>query len=223
MRWHKRYRRRQAQRGFVLAEALVALTVAALTLALMTSATWGLRQTAMQPSPLQQDATDWLTARRVLQAWAASATTDGYDGVVGRFIGTPTQMRLVVDDGTIRTDRPVMISLDVIRGDDGLYRLEAARHFDIRDVRLMDENARPSTVIVTDAPMRLIYFFASRNSFNGGDWTYEPRPEQGLPSAIALERGAERMIVAKMPATHSASCVSRSGIVGLEDADCELR
>ncbi|WP_159086875.1 PulJ/GspJ family protein [Loktanella sp. Alg231-35] len=218
----RRYRHR-SQRGFVLAEALVALTVAALTLALMTSATWGLRQTAMQPNPLQQEATDWLTARRVLQAWAGSATTDGYEAVVGRFVGTPTQMRLVVDDGTIRTDRPVMISLDIIRDEDGLYRLDAARHFDIRDVRLVDETARPSTVIITDVPLRFVYFFAKANSFNGGEWTYEPQPEQGLPSAVALERGADRMIVAKMPATHSASCVSRTGIVGLDNDDCELR
>jgi hypothetical protein len=219
----RKYRRRQARRGFVLAEALVALTVAALTLALMTSATWGLRQTAMQPSRLQQEATDWLTARRVLQAWAGSATTDGIEEVAGRFVGSPTRMRLVVDDGTIRTDRPVMISLDIARGEDGFYRLDASRHFDIRDVRLVDETARPSTVIITDAPLRLVYFFASRNSLNGGDWTYEPQPEQGLPSAVALERGAERMIVARMPATHSASCVARTGIVGLENNACALR
>lgn len=218
----RRYHRRGAARGFVLAEALVALTVAALTLALMTSATWGLRQTAMRNSDVQEQATDWLTARRVLQAWAGSGTTDGYEGVVGRFAGTPDQMRLIIDDGTIGTDRPVMISLDIVQEGE-FHRLEAARHFDIRDVRLEDETARASTVIVTRAPLSLIYYFAAPGAIGQGRWTYEPQPEQGLPSAVAVEAGAERMIVAKMPATHSASCVARNGVVGLEDQDCALR
>lgn len=221
MIWRRRYHRRGA-RGFVLTEALVALTVAALTLALMTSATWGLRQTAMQSSPTQEAATDWLTARRVLQAWAGSATTDGFEGVVGRFAGTPAQMRLIVDDGTIRTDRPVMISLD-IREEDGLFRLEAARHFDVRDVRLAPDGARASTVIVTEAPLNLVYYFAALNPGVPGTWTYEPQPEQGLPTAVAVEAAAERMIVAKMPATHSASCVAQQGLPGLDNQDCELR
>ncbi len=222
MRLARRYRKRSRNRGLVLTEALVALTVAALTLALMTSATWGLRHTAMQFDDVQEDAADWLTARRVLQAWAGSGTTQGYDGVVGRFAGTPVQMRLIIDDGTIRSDRPVMISLDITR-DGELNTLSASRHFDIRDVRQADENAQESTVIVTAAPLSLIYYFAPPGPVGQGTWTYEPLPEQGLPSAVAVEAGSERMIVAQMPATHSASCVSQAGIAGLENEDCVVR
>jgi hypothetical protein len=219
MRWAKR---RLRTRGFVLAEALVSLTVAALTLALLTSATWGLRQTAMQPSALQQEATDWLTARRVLQAWAGSATVDGISGLESRFAGSPTQMRLVLDDGTSRDNRPIMISIDISQ-EDGLHRLTAARHFGVRDVRLGNEQARASTIIVSDEPLRLIYFVAARGNQIGRAWTYEPRIEQGLPAAIAIEQGSERMIVAQMPVTRSAQCVSRFGINGLGEQDCELR
>lgn len=220
MRWAKR--RRSKSGGFILAEALVALTVAALTLALLTSATFGLRQTALRPSALQQEATDWLTARRVLQAWAASATTDGADRLATRFIGTPTQMRLVVDDGTVRTNQPVMIALSISQ-EDGLFRLSATRFIGVRDVRLGGQTARASTVIISDEPLRLLYRVGARGNANNGVWTDEPRIEQGLPMAVAVEQGANRMIVARMPATLSASCISREGIAGLEDLDCEVR
>lgn len=219
-RWANR--RRNKARGFVLAEALVALTIAALTLALLTSATFGLRQTAMQPSAMQQEATDWLTARRVLQAWAGSATTDGVDATMVRFLGTPTQLRLVIDDGTSRSNRPVMVGLTISQ-EEGLYRLSAQRFFDVRDVRLGNEQAQESTVIVSDETLRLIYFVTTRRGSNERTWTYEPQEEQGLPEAVGIERGAERMIVVKMPATRSAACVSRRGILGLEEQDCELR
>jgi hypothetical protein len=218
-RWAKR---RPPARGFVLAEALVSLTVAALTLALLTSATWGLRQTAMQPSSLQQEATDWLTARRVLQAWAASATTDGISGLESRFTGSPTQMRVVLDDGTSRDNRPIMISLDISQ-EDGLHRLTATRHIDVRDVRLGTETAPSSTIIVSDQPLSLVYYVAARGDRVGRVWTYEPRLDQGLPAAIGVERGSERMIVAQMPVTRSAQCVSRFGANGMGEQDCALR
>ena len=220
LRWARR--RRPATRGFVLAEALVSLTVAALTLALLTSATWGLRQTAMQPDPLQQEAADWLTARRALQAWAGSATTDGPEGPSERFTGSPVQMRLIVDDGTSRSTRPVMISLDIAQTD-GRYQLTAARQFDVRDVRLGMDRARASTLIVSDQPLRLVYLVAARRAGGERVWTYDPRPAQGLPAAIAVERAAERMIVAQMPATLSAVCVSRGGVGALRSSECELR
>ncbi len=219
-RWCRR--RRHVARGFVLTEALVALTVAALTLALLTSASFGLRQTAMHPSALQQDATDWLTARRVLQAWAGSATTDGVGRELNRFSGTPDQMRLVIDDGTSRSNRPVMIGLNITE-EDGVFTLTAARFFDVRDVRLGDEQAQASTVLVTDQPLSLVYLVTESPSSNQRVWSYEPQPEQGLPAAVAIEQGAERVLVARMPATRSASCVARLGILGLEEQDCELR
>lgn len=215
-------RRRSPQSGFALAEALVSLTIAAMTLALLTSATWGLRHTTQQPGVLQQEATDWLTARRVLQSWAASASLAERFAVEGRFSGSPTQMRMILDDGTSRDSRPMMVSLRITE-EEGLFRLTASRQFDVRDVRLSNENAQESTMIVSDEPLRLVYRVGATFPARQGTWSYEPRAEQGLPFAIAVEQGAERMIVAPMPATISAICVARLGLAGLEDPDCKLR
>lgn len=214
--------RRVAQSGFALAEALVSLTIAAMTLALLTSATWGLRQTTLQPAVLQQEATDWLTARRVMQSWAASASLSGRDMAAGRFSGSPTQMRLILDDGTSRDSRPMMVGLTITQ-DEGLFRLIASRHFDVSDVRLANDDGQVSTMIVSETPLSLIYRAGATSVTRQGVWTYEPRAEQGLPFAIAVEQGAERMIVAQMPTTLSALCVARLGEAGLGDPDCELR
>ncbi|MEJ8561271.1 hypothetical protein QTO30_08575 [Yoonia sp. GPGPB17] len=66
-------RRRGTSTGFVLAEALVALTVAAMTIALLTSATWGLNAAAeRRAAATQTSAVDWLAARRALGNWAAA-------------------------------------------------------------------------------------------------------------------------------------------------------
>jgi len=219
MRWS---RRRKTAAGIALAEALVSLTIAVMTLALLTSATWGLRQMTIRPNEYQQDATDWLTARRVLQSWAASATLVGRDLVEGRFSGTPVQMQLILDDGSSRDGKPMMISLDIIQKDDR-FELTASRYFDVRDTRMATENVRASTVIVTSQPLRFVYRVGGRNTAGAGVWTYEPRIEQGLPTAVAIEQGAERMIVAQMSATMSAFCISRLGPAAIESEECELR
>lgn len=215
-------RRRRGAAGIALAEALVSLTIAAMTLALLTSATWGLRQTMTAPQTLQDDATDWLTARRVMQSWAASATLTGRDFVEGRFSGTPVQMRLILDDGSSRDSKPMMISLDVVEEGD-LFHLTASRYFDVRDIRLATEVVRDSTVVITDAPLRLVYQVRAGNTVGGHAWTYEPRPEQGLPLAIAVEQGSEKMIIARMPVSVSGFCISRIGEAGLGEAECDVR
>ncbi|MEO1641388.1 MAG: hypothetical protein AAFU41_19310 [Pseudomonadota bacterium] len=215
-------RRRPAARGFVLAEALVALSVAALTLALMTSATFGLRQTAFDPPVVQQSATDWLTVRRVLQAWAGSATANGVAGLPSRFFGAPDQMRLVLDDGTSRDNRPVTVTLDISQ-EDGLFTLTGTRHTGVRDVRLIGDEGQTSTMIISDSPLILSYYVVGRGNAAQRVWTYEPRPEQGLPAAIAVEQGDTRMVIAQMPATRSMACIARLGEPGLGETDCELR
>ncbi|MDX8353209.1 hypothetical protein [Cognatiyoonia sp. IB215182] len=215
-------RRRRHGHGIALAEALVSLTIAAMTLALLTSATWGLRQTAAEPQVLQEDATDWLTARRALQSWAASATVTSQDQIEGRFFGDPLRMRLILDDGTSRDSRPMMVGLDIVE-EDGLFRLMASRHFDIRDIRMATQGARESTVIVSDDPLRLVYLVRPVNIGGAPVWTYEPRPEHGLPLAISVEQSAERMIVARMPVTLSGFCVSRRGQLGLGEVACDVR
>ena len=218
-RWARKHRR---VAGIALAEALVSLTIAAMTLALLTSATWGLRQTAAPSDSLQNEATDWLTARRALQSWTAAATLTGLDAVEGRFSGTPVQMRLILDDGSSRDSAPMMVGLDVVE-QDGQFALTASRYFNIRDIRLASQVTRQSTVVVTDTPLRFVYQVKAGN--NGGNpvWTYDPQPQHGLPLAIAVEEGADKVIVARMPVSLSGFCISRRGEVGLGEVDCNVR
>lgn len=222
MRWRWKTRRRHADRGIALAEALVSLTVAAMTLVLLTGATWGLQQAAARPDTLQQDATDWLTARRVLQSWTASATTAGIDGIEGRFSGSPTRMQLILDDGSGSNGRPMMVRLDITESD-GRFALVAARQIGVRDLRLASDVQRESTVIVSEAPLRLIYQVERGGGQPGRIWTYEPRHDQGLPAAVAIEQGGDRIVTAQLPANRSAICVSQLGEGGLGDRDCLLR
>ena len=153
-RWARKHRR---VAGIALAEALVSLTIAAMTLALLTSATWGLRQTAAPSDSLQNEATDWLTARRALQSWTAAATLTGLDAGEGRFSGTPVQSR---------DSAPMMVGLDVVE-QDGQFALTASRYFNIRDIRLASQVTRQSTVVVTDTPLRFVYQVKAGN--NGGN------------------------------------------------------
>ncbi|MEO0931576.1 MAG: hypothetical protein AAFY14_13165, partial [Pseudomonadota bacterium] len=157
-----------------------------------------------------------------LQSWAAAATLINREEIEGRFSGTPVQMRMILDDGRGRDSRPMMVSLDIAE-DNGLHRLTASRYVDIRDIRLAPESARESTVIETDVPLRLMYQVRAGNIGGQLTWTYEPRPDQGLPLAVAVEQGAEKMIVARMPVSLSGFCVSRRGEAGLGDVDCEVR
>ena len=131
-------------------------------------------------------------------------------------------MRLILDDGTSGDSRPMMVGLSIVE-EDGLYRLVASRQFDVRDTRLANEDAQTSTMIVSDTPLSLVYRAGATTVAQQGVWTYEPRPDEGLPFAIAVEQDAVRMIVAQMPATLSALCVARVGEAGLGDADCEVR
>ena len=78
-------RRRSRASGFVLAEALVALAIAAMTVALLTSATWGLQLTAERRAAAAETAAgDWVAARRAVVDWAVGGSGGGIGGKNGR-------------------------------------------------------------------------------------------------------------------------------------------
>ncbi|GFE66494.1 hypothetical protein [Litoreibacter roseus] len=213
--------RRRKSRGFALAEALVSLSVAAVTLALLTSATWGLRQAAPSSTDLQNEAADWLIARRVLQAWASAATVRGLTDIEGQFSGSPTQMRLLLDDASSGGSERFMASLDVVVTD-GQYALVARKHTGIRDTRVDAERPQTSVVLVSNQALRLVYL-VRRESGLGEGWSYDPSLDQGLPIAVAIEEGSERKVIARLPVTRSAGCLSRFGRGGLEERECRVR
>ena len=218
-------RRRQKTAGFVMAEALVALAIATMTLVLLTGASWGLRMAAeRRAAVVETSAADWLAARRAVTGWAAGVTAAGVQGADARLIGTSTTARMVVAPvASGRTDSFVG-ELRVEAVSDGIYALIAARHFGQIDARVASDDLQETEVLRTNAPMRLLYLLPREGAGQAGIWRYETGSgNDGLPAAIAIEVGEQRMLTARVFATVSASCLSALGPGGLDDGRCDLR
>lgn len=210
----RRPSRRRGARGFALAEALVALAVAAMTLSLLTAATWGLRQASERRAALEiSGAADWLTARRALGAWAAGLNAETAQGAEGRILGTATQLRLVVDDAP-----PHTAELRVEDRGEGRFALIALRHMGQRDARLAVGDALQTVLVETDEPIRLQYLTRGEG---GLDWRYETGVD--LPNAVAVEVGDARRLTAAIHPTRGAACLAAFGLQGLEEPRCALR
>ena len=218
-------RRRSPSTGFVLAEALVALAVAAMTIALLTSATWGLNMAAeRRAAAAQTSAVDWLAARRALSGWASSVTAQRMGNSLNSLTGTAATARMVVvQTGGSGATGPFVGELRVEAQDEDSFVLIAALHPGQRDARVGSDNARETQVIETNQPMRLIYLIPSGPG-GRGVWRYETGSgDDGLPLAIGVEVGTERKITAPIHPTRSASCLALLGLAGVEDERCELR
>ncbi len=219
-----RRRRRPISAGFVLAEALVALSIAAMTIALLTSATWGLSAAAERRAAAQQTmAVDWLAARRAITAWTAGVTAASNSAVEVSMIGTASTARMVVAQTGSGIVGTYVGELRVeARGTDG-FALIAARHIDQADARIASTNPQETEVLQSTAPLRLLYLIPSGPG-GRGVWRYETGSgDDGLPLAIGIEAGTQRMITAAIHTTRSASCLARLGFAGVEDERCALR
>lgn len=215
-------RRPRGTRGFVMAEALVALAIAALTLAMLTSATWGLRlATEARVAQAQTGPADWLAARRALQGWAAGLTALGADAAEARFSGTATTARMIVDPAVSGLTVPYAAELRVEKSGETTFVLIAARHLDVRDARVTSDTPQETELVRSDEPIRLLYLLP-REGVEGMVWRYETG-STGLPAAIAVEVGEKRMLTARVFANRSAACLAGLGATGLEDDICELR
>lgn len=217
-------RRRTRSSGFVLAEALVALAVAAMTLALLTGASWGLRQTtARQDAIAETGAADWLTARRALAGWAAGVTAVGKTGTDARFIGTATTARMIVDNGP-GDGLPFVAELRIAPVAEAGFALIAARHLGQNDARTTSDQPQQTVVLRSAEPIRLLYLLPREGTGTGFGWRYETGSgDDGLPAAIAIERGDQRMLTTRIFPTVSAGCLAALGPAGLEDDQCTLR
>ncbi len=214
-------RRRRSAHGFTIAEALVSLAIAALTLVLLTSATWGLRQLNETRAAQGPVAADWLTARRALQAWAAAASTDGSDSALGRFQGDSTSVRLYVPPTSAGPSRPYVSELRVT-AKDGLYTLSAHRDRTVTDTRMKGNSVQSTEILATTEPIRLMYLMRSRTG-PGRSWFFATEPEDGLPFAIAVEVDGNHLITAPIMSTVSATCAARNGLSALGDQECKTR
>lgn len=218
-------RRRGQTKGFAMAEALVALAVAAMTLALLTSATWGLSITVERRAAAQATgAAEWLAARRALMGWASGVTVAARESAESRFIGTASTARIYVEPSGSGLAVPFVGELRVeVRGDEE-FALIAARHSNIQDARVVNDETRSTEVLQANRPIRLLYLLPQRSGGVQRGWRYETGSgADGLPLAIAIEVGNERMLTSRIFATMSASCLADRGRGGLESEECELR
>ncbi len=219
-------RRRQKTAGFVMAEALVALAIAAMTLALLTGASWGLRLASeRRAAAVETSAADWLAARRALVGWASGVTAASVEATDARFIGTSTTARMVVEPvGSGRT--PAFVGeLRVEAISDSTYALIAARHFGQIDARVASDDPQETEVVRANEPIRILYMLPRDDASVSDTWRYETGSggDDGLPAAIAIEVGDTRMLTARIFATVSTSCLAALGPGGLEDDRCDLR
>jgi hypothetical protein len=205
-----------------MAEALVALAIAALTLALLTSASWGLRVASdARAAAAETGAADWLAARRALQGWASGLTAPGADLAETRLVGTDSTARMVVEPAVSGLSRPYVAELRVeARGENG-FVLIAARHLEARDARVSTDAPQETELVRSDRPIRLLYLLP-REGVEGMVWRYETGGP-GLPAAIAVEVGDRRVLTARVFANRSAACLATFGVSGLEETQCELR
>lgn len=214
-------RRGRRSRGFAMIDALVALAVAALTLVLLTSASWGLKLASDRRASMETTAAaDWLLARRTLRAWAGDLSNDGPRASGAAMIGTSTTVRMLVRDqgalggfvGEFRVAGTV----------DTGYALIASRHDGLRDARVTADVPRTSELLRSDTPIRFVYLFPQTDG-TGTIWRYETGDGEILPHAIAIEIGSKRQLTVAVHTTVSQTCLSALGPGGLEDFQCAVR
>lgn len=218
IRRRSQIRRRRSTRGFVLAEALVSLAVAAMTLALLAGAAWGLRTLAAENARSGSAGAELLTARRVMQAWAAAANPGTSGNTPAAFAGTAEQLRIALHP---QSGQPFVAALQ-IRRDGGQSILLATRDLGQTDIRLMSPDPRTSVVLRDPRALRLAYLVTDDDGV-GRVWRYETDMRQGLPFAIALEAGTDFLVIAPILGTLGSDCVAAARFDGLEGRQCRLR
>lgn len=202
-----------------MAEALVALAVAALTLSLLTSASWGLKLAADRRAALDQTApADWLLVRRTLLGWAANLNGAGLGDAHIDLIGTATTMRMIVrEDGSDAYVGEFRVTQE---GED--FALIAARHDGLLDARTVSDTPRLSPLLTAGTPIRFLYLLPQQNG-TSMVWRYETGDGEALPAAIAIEAGDTRMVTVSVFGTRSRTCLAALGPGGLEEDACALR
>lgn len=209
----RRPRRRTGSRGFTLIEALVALSVSAMTLGLLASAGFGLQQ-ARQSETHADTPLDRIIARRVLHEWVGAATKS-HPQTSGAFEGEADRLAL-------RTATGEVMRL-MIETEDQVSTLNATRAGRLRDVRMTSETDHPSVLLSLPGTLRFSYLMQTGLRGRTRDWTYSVADQNSLPVAVALELGGTRIAVAPITATAAGPCMVAYGMSENGVVECRLR
>lgn len=213
-----RARRGRAGRGFSLIEALVALSVGAMALALMGGAGWGLRL-ASPPAAQRSGPEAVLAARRVLRDAAFGAARD-LSGRRALIAGDAADLQVIAQGGG--ADRGRMTAFSIRRREGGGWRLSARRAAGTNDIRLAAENEEATLMLEGDGTAAFAYLLADPVTRMAG-WVSELPASASLPLAVALDVDGARVLTAQVPTTADPLCLARTGLVALEDRSCAAR
>lgn len=204
-----------------MVDALVALSIASLTLVLLTSASWGLKLTSDRRAALETTASaDWLLARRTLLSWAGDLSNEGPRETGASMTGTATTLRMIVRDRAANVPYVGEFRVDGTR--ETGFTLSAARHDGLRDARTAVDAPRRSPLLTSEDPIRFVYLFPEANG-RGNVWRYETGDGEVLPRAIAIEAGDQRQVTIPIFATISQTCLAALGPGALEGDQCDVR
>ncbi|MEM7497494.1 MAG: type II secretion system protein [Pseudomonadota bacterium] len=213
-------RRRRHERGFSLVEAVVALTISALTLALLSGAAFSLRAIGAR-SEAADEAVDLMAARRVVQRFASETVLRGAGNTAG-FVGGPSEMRLLLGPD-LTTGTPGRLVVLRVERNEGHYLLTAYRETPAASVwaevdgRLTDR----SEVMESAEPLRFAYLIDNPEG-GGALWVAEHRAGSP-PQALAIRVDGGPTLTARFAQELDPGCLAAAGLGQFERNRCLAR
>ncbi|MEL6768650.1 MAG: prepilin-type N-terminal cleavage/methylation domain-containing protein [Pseudomonadota bacterium] len=215
-----RRRRGRAERGFSLVEAVVALSISALTLALLSGAAFSLRAVGERNETASQ-AVDLLAARRVIRRFASETVLRGAGDTAG-FMGGPSEMRLLLAPD-LGTGAPARLAVLRIERSETQYQLAAYRQAGAASVlselgRTLSER---SVVLESEGPIGFAYLVDNPES-RGTIWVSE-RQAGPPPHALAVRLTGGLQLTAPFHQELDPGCLALYGLAPLARNRCVAR
>ncbi|MEM6356803.1 MAG: prepilin-type N-terminal cleavage/methylation domain-containing protein [Pseudomonadota bacterium] len=213
-------RRRRHERGFSMVEAVVALMISALTLALLSGAAFSLRAIGMR-SASEGAAVEMLAARRVLRRFASETVLRGAGNTAG-FSGRPQEVRLLLAPD-LSTGAPARLAVLRVEQVDGRFLLAAYRKAPAGSV-LTDldvTRADRSEVLQSDTPIGFAYLVDNPEG-PGTRWVAEHEPGPP-PHALAVDLAGGQRLTATFAQEMDPGCLAARGVGQMERNRCLAR
>lgn len=217
MRRPPKHLSRRTLSGFSLVEALVASSVAALTLLMLSGASFGLKAALSDPDNARDtDAIAVLTLRRVLGEWldqtGAHPSSDRF-----AVLGTPERLRLAIGDRYTGSNAELVVRAIPIG-----FAVDVGWEQGDPDLNKVIDPALLSTAITSDVRLSWSFLMAAPHT-SQLTWHDYFDPSQGLPVAIRLSAGSKSILTIRVPSEIDAICLSAGGARVLDERECQTR